>query len=78
MHKHVEVLIGRLATDPRLRRRFEQAPRAALVEQALELSELELAALAALDPAALRAFADSLDARLRRAAAIDPAPNPQR
>lgn len=71
MHKHVEILIGRLATDPALRRRFLAAPRELLREQGLELTELELAALLATDPAALRAFADALDARLRRVSPAD-------
>jgi hypothetical protein len=68
MHKHVEVLIGRLATDPALQRRFAVDPVEALRNERLELTEIELAALAATDPAALRAFTDALDARLRKAA----------
>jgi len=66
MHKHVEVLIGRLATDAEFRRRFEESPVAVLLEQRMELSEIEVAALSALDPAALHAFAAVLDARLRK------------
>ena len=70
MHRNVETLIGRLATDPKLRRRFAESPEATLrrlSERGLELSEVEIAALAATDPGALLAFAGSLDARLRRA-----------
>lgn len=70
MHKNVETLIGRLATDPKLRRRFAESPEAVLrelAERGLELSAVELAALAALDPAALTSFAGALDARLRKA-----------
>lgn len=68
MHRHVELLIGRLATDPRLQRRFAEQPFEALLEQRLELSEVEIAALAATDPAAIRDFSAALDARLRKAA----------
>lgn len=68
MHRNVEVLIGRLATDPELLRRFVEQPFEALRGQQLELSPVELAALAATDPEAIRAFAQALDARLRRAA----------
>lgn len=67
MHRHVEVLIGRLATDPGLRKRFAARPQEVLREQGLELTEVELAALAATDPEAIRVFTDALDARLRRA-----------
>jgi len=38
-----------------------------LREQALELTEVETEALAGMDPEAFRAFADQLDARLRKA-----------
>lgn len=67
MHRHVELLIGRLVTDPALRRRFADHPEEALRAQGLELTELEREALAALDPDAIRAFAAALDARLRKA-----------
>jgi hypothetical protein len=67
MHKNVEVLIGRLATDPELQRRFAEQPIAVLHEQRLELTEVEIAALAALDPDDLRAFTAALDLRLRKA-----------
>lgn len=72
MHRNVEVLIGRLATDSALQRRFARQPREALAIQGLELTEVERAALAALDPEALRAFSAALDARLRRARPVDP------
>jgi hypothetical protein len=68
MHRNVEVVIGRLATDPELRRRFALQPHDVLREQLLELNDIEFEALASTDPEALRAFADSLDVRLRRAA----------
>ena len=67
MHRNVEVLIGRLATDPDLRNRFAEAPLRVLREQGLELSEVEIAALAATNPDAFHAIAAALDARLRRA-----------
>jgi len=74
MHRNVEVLIGRLATDPKLRRRFAAYPEALLRELAdggLELTEIELEALAETDPAALRSFAAALDARLRKTPLLD-------
>jgi len=70
MHTHVEHLIGRLATDPKLRRRFATNPDALLrelVESGLDLNEVALAALALTDPEAIRQFAAALDARLRKA-----------
>lgn len=67
MHKHVETLIGRLATDRALRLRFVREPQQVIREQGLELSELECAALAAIDSRALCAFAATLDPRLQRA-----------
>lgn len=71
MHKNVEHLLGRLATDPKLRRRFAANPEQLLRElvgAGLELTEVELAALAATRPESLHTFAATLDARLRRAA----------
>jgi hypothetical protein len=68
-HRHVETLIGRLATDPKLRRQFEDGPEALLhelVTQGCELSPIEIAALAAIDQHSIRTFAGSLDPRLRR------------
>jgi len=71
MHKHVESVIGRLATDPRLLSQFGEDPLRTLrllQDQGLELTEIEVAALASADPAAVFAFAQSLDRRLRKAA----------
>lgn len=68
MHKNVEVLIGRLATNRELLDRFAEEPFAALREEGLELTDTEVAAIAALAPAAIRAFAGALDSRLRKAA----------
>src|SRR5262245_27852024 len=68
MHKHVELLIGRLATDPSLQRRFTEQPFEVIRAERLELTDVEVAALSATAPAAFRAFTDALDARLRKAA----------
>jgi hypothetical protein len=70
-HRNVETLIGRLATDPMLRRRFTQDPAAVLGElrdQGVELTPVEIEALASTDPGAIRAFAEALDRRIRKAA----------
>jgi hypothetical protein len=67
MHKNVEIVIGRLATDRKLQDRFAVEPREVLREQGLELSEVETAALAATDPRALRALSAALDSRLCKA-----------
>jgi hypothetical protein len=69
-HRNVEALIGRLATDPLLRRRFATDPDAVLrelQENGYELTHVELEALAAIETEALRSFAQSIDRRLRRA-----------
>ena len=68
-HRQVEALIGRLATDPQLRRRFEDGAAAVLhelVAQGYELSSIEIDALASIDRRAIRTFAAALDPRLRR------------
>ena len=67
MHKHVEWFIGRLATDPGLQTRFAEQPFAVLRELRLELTEVEIEALASLEPTAIHAFSAALDARLRKA-----------
>ena len=69
-HRNVETLIGRLATDPDLRRRFADDPVRVLHEfrdQGFELSATELEALAATDAEAVRSFANALDRRIKRA-----------
>jgi hypothetical protein len=68
-HRNVEMLIGRLATDPRLRRRFEDGPTTLLHEliaQGYELSPTEIDALAAIDADAIRMLTGTLDPRLRK------------
>ena len=70
MHRNVETLIGRLATDSRLRSRFSDSPASflrELTEHGLELNDVELEALASLDLEALGLFAGSLDSRLQKA-----------
>jgi hypothetical protein len=70
-HANVERVIGRLATDEALRRRFELDPEAVLDELTiaggLELSACERHALAGLDPDRLAEFAEALDARIQKA-----------
>ena len=69
-HRNVETLIGRLATDPGLRRRFLEDPAGLLEEfkeQGFELTAVELEALATIDGEAIRSFAGALDRRIRRA-----------
>lgn len=69
-HRNVETLIGRLATDPPLQRRFAADPTSVLRElqdEGYELTAIELDALAATDPDAIRSFAESIDRRIRRA-----------
>ena len=70
-HRNVETLIGRLATDPTLRRRFLRDPAAVLRDlrdQGVELTPIEIEALASTDPDALRTIAEALDRRIRKAA----------
>jgi hypothetical protein len=70
MHKNVETLLGRLVTDPELHGRFARDPEALLGElrdQGFELTEVEREALALTDPDAIRAFAEALDRRIRKA-----------
>jgi hypothetical protein len=68
-HRNVETLIGRLATDGLLRRRFLEDPRGVLAEyrdQGFELTPVELEALASMDSQAMKAFADAVDRRIQR------------
>ncbi len=71
MHKNVEIVIGRLATDATLLRRFSEAPDEVLTEvtgTGLELTPVEFAALCATSPAAFTSVALLLDRRLLRTA----------
>jgi hypothetical protein len=70
-HRGVEIVIGRLATDEVLRRRFVAGAARTLSEleaQGLELSALERIALEGLDRETRRRFAEALDPRLQKAA----------
>jgi hypothetical protein len=72
-HRGVEIVLGRLATDEALRRRFRQAPAAVLKELialGIELSPVELGTLESLDPAAVHRFAQALDPRLQKAVLV--------
>jgi hypothetical protein len=72
-HRGVEMALGRLATDAAMRRQFQEAPLAALkalVTLGIELSGVELAALASLDPVAVARFASALDPRLQKAVLV--------
>jgi hypothetical protein len=69
-HRNVEQLLGRLLTDPAFRRRFTESPAqffAELPQYGLELSSVELDALATTDHESLVALAERLDRRLRKA-----------
>ena len=66
---YVERIIGLLATDEGLRRRFMENPRAAiqtLIERGMELNPCEQWSLANLDPKELARFAKVIDARLQK------------
>jgi len=65
----VERVIGCLATDEGLRRRFQRDPEAAvqeMVERGLELNECERASLITLDGGEIARFANTIDPRLQR------------
>ena len=69
-HRNVETLIGKLATDALFRRRFFENPSAVLAEfraQGVELTDIELQALAATNADAVREFAASVDRRIQKA-----------
>lgn len=66
---NVERVIGILATDEALRRRFTHDPRAALtdlMERGMELTAGEQLSLAGLDPKVLARFSRHIDDRLQR------------
>ncbi len=67
--RSVERIIGVLATDEGLRRRFITDPRAALIdmmERGIELTECERWALSRIDARELARFAEAIDARLQK------------
>lgn len=66
---HVERVIGLLATDEALRRRFSNDPRAVLaemMEKGMELNECEQWSLLSLNPRELARFARAVGPRLQR------------
>ncbi len=68
--RNVEIAIGRLTTDEEARERFLDDPRAviaAMREEGLELTAIEVEALSALPRRPLKALADALDPRLQKA-----------
>src|SRR5262245_59319329 len=70
-HRNVEILIGKLATDAALGRRFANDPAAVLNElerQGLELTAVEIDALSSTDVAAIQTITRALDRRIRKAA----------
>jgi hypothetical protein len=67
--QNVERVIGRIVTDHGFRRRFEERPFEALFEivaSGVELTTVELQALAGLDPTVVARFADALDPRIQK------------
>ena len=69
--QNVERVIGKIVTDQGFRRRFERKPVDALFEivaSGMELTTVELQALAGLDPSQVARFADALDPRLQKVA----------
>ena len=65
----METIIGKLVTDEGFRRRFLTETATVLDElrqRGCELTPVEMQALAAIDPAALRAFAGGLDERIQK------------
>lgn len=67
--KHVERVIGRLATDESFRLRFFEDPEAVLGELAaegIELNSCERRAVLAIDRDTLIRFADAIDPRIQK------------
>ena len=68
-HKCVEAIIGKLATDEGFRRRFLVDAVAALEQlqkHGVELTPVEIQALAAMDRDVIRSFASGIDQRLQK------------
>jgi len=68
-HKCVEAIIGKLATDEGFRRRFLEDAAGALEEVrklGVELTPVEVQALAAMDQDVIRFFASGIDQRLQK------------
>jgi len=76
VQRHIELLIGRLATDEDFRRAFQTDPRRTLGEAAewgLALSAIEVTALLATDQTLWDRIAVELDSRLQKASFRTPA-----
>ena len=70
MQRHIEMLIGRLATDEDFRRAFQRDPQRTLSEAAewgMALSAVEVTALLATDQTLWERIAVELDSRLQKA-----------
>jgi len=69
MQRTVEIVIGKLVTDPALLRRFAADANSVLLEireQGFELTAVEVDSLASIDISAISTFARSLDRRIQR------------
>lgn len=69
--RNVQQVIGRLVTDEAFRLRFEESPGAALAEMivsGLELTTVELLALASIDRRVVARFAEAIDPRIQKIA----------
>jgi hypothetical protein len=67
--QNVERVIGRIVTDQGFRRRFAKQPLQSLfdiVSSGIELTTVELQALAELDPMRVERFAQGLDPRIQK------------
>src|SRR5258708_696631 len=74
--KCVEIVIGTLATDEEARRQLRRSPEMWIEElraAGVQLTVIEAAAPAGLDPAACERFARTIDPRLQRASWSQPA-----
>ena len=70
MQRHIELLIGRLATDEDFRRAFKRDPKQTMTEAAewgLALSAVEMTAVLATDQTLWERIAAELDSRLQKA-----------
>jgi len=70
LHRHIELLIGRLVTDEDFRRAFQDDPRQALraaADWGLALSAVEVSAMLATDQTLWDRIAVELDSRLQKA-----------
>jgi len=67
--RNVERVIGRLVTDEQFRARFAEDPEASLrevMECGMELTSVEVGALAGMDVALVSQFADRIDPRIQK------------